>query len=96
MLEMPDLAQTSLDQIRRFLNTGEEEEEDNNITVMDEFMEWGYRHETIKALMMDFLIRQRHRVFGIEEENQLRPYLCADHEEQLETLVQLTSRISKS
>ncbi|KAF9213940.1 hypothetical protein BGZ59_004604, partial [Podila verticillata] len=86
VLEIQELELMALEKIRSCLDVD---------TVMDEFMDWGYRHEAVKALMMDFLVQKRHVVFGSESDNQLRSYLHAEYDEQVDTLVQLTSRIAK-
>lgn len=86
VLEIQELELMALEKIQSCLDVD---------TVMDEFMDWGYQHEAVKALMMDFLVQKRHAVFGSESDNQLRPYLHAEYEEQVDTLVQLTSRIAR-
>ena len=86
VLEIQELELMALEKIRSCLDVD---------TVMDEFMDWGYRHEAVKAIMMDFLVQKRRAVFGSESDNQLRPYLYADYDEQVDTLVQLTSRIAR-
>ncbi|KAG0026540.1 hypothetical protein BGZ81_006293, partial [Podila clonocystis] len=86
VLEIQELELMALQKIRSFLDVD---------TVMDEFMDWGYRHEAVKAIMMDFLVQKRRAVFGSEADNHLRPYLYADYNDQVDTLVQLTSRIAR-
>ncbi|KAF9427577.1 hypothetical protein BGZ94_004636 [Podila epigama] len=86
ILELPELEAMALQRVRNCLD------ED---TAMDEFMDWGYRHEAVKAIMMDFLVQRCRAVFGSDADNQLRPYLYADYEDQVESLVQLTSRIAR-
>lgn len=86
VLEILELELMALQNIRNCLDVD---------TVMDEFMNWGYRHEAVKAIMMDFLVQKRCAVFGSEGDNQLRPYLYADYDDQVDTLVQLTSRIAR-
>ncbi|KAG0032940.1 hypothetical protein BGZ82_006320, partial [Podila clonocystis] len=87
VLEIQELELMALQRIRTFLDVD---------TVMHEFMDWGYRHEAVKAIMMDFLVRKRRAIFGSEADNHLRPYLYADYDDQVDTLVQLTSRIARN
>ncbi|KAG0079209.1 hypothetical protein BGZ92_001150, partial [Podila epicladia] len=86
VLEIQELELMALQKIRSCLDVD---------TVMDEFMDWGYQHEAVKAIMMDFLVQKSRAVFGSEAHNQLRPYLYADYNDQVDTLVQLTSRIAR-
>lgn len=86
VLEIQELELMALEKIRSYLDVD---------TVMDEFMDWGYRHEAVKALMMDFLVQKRLAVFGSESDNQLRSYFHAEYDEQVDTLIQLTSRIAR-
>lgn len=86
VLEIRELELVALQKIRGCLDID---------TVMDEFMDWGYQHEAVKAIMMDFLVQKRRAVFGSEADNRLRPYLYADYDDQVDALVQLTSRIAR-
>ncbi|KAG0201712.1 hypothetical protein BGX28_005553 [Mortierella sp. GBA30] len=64
-------------------------------TTLDQVLTWGVQHEEIKAMMMQYLIKKRRQVFGDEQSNKLRPYLWAEYEDQVETLVEITSQIAR-
>lgn len=64
-------------------------------TTLEQVLKWGHQHEEVKTVMLEYLIKKRREVFGSEQRNQLRPYLWAEYEEQVETLVELTSQIAR-
>lgn len=64
-------------------------------TTLEQVLKWGHQHEEVKTIMMEYLIKKRGEVFGNEQRNKLRPYLWAEYEEQVETLVELTSQIAR-
>jgi len=64
-------------------------------TTLEQVLKWGHQHEEVKTIMLEYLIKKRREVFGSEQRNKLRPYLWAEYEEQVETLVELTSQIAR-
>ncbi|KAG0247804.1 hypothetical protein BG011_000893 [Mortierella polycephala] len=64
-------------------------------TALDEVLSWGHYHQEIKSVMMEYLVKKRRMVFGNEEQNRLRPYLWAEYEDQVDTLVEITSKIAR-
>ncbi|KAF9951378.1 hypothetical protein BGZ72_007109 [Mortierella alpina] len=64
-------------------------------TTLDQVLNWGQQHEEIKAIMVRYLVKKRRCVFGEEQTNRLRPYLWAEYEDQVDTLVEITSLIAR-
>ncbi|KAF8934631.1 hypothetical protein BGZ58_005592 [Dissophora ornata] len=85
-LEDKELQTTTLQQIQAHLDPE---------TTLEQVLKWGHQHEEVKAVMLEYLIKERREVFGDEQRNKLRPYLWAEFEEQVETLVEITSQIAR-
>ncbi|KAF9963576.1 hypothetical protein BGZ70_007322 [Mortierella alpina] len=64
-------------------------------TTLDQVLSWGHQHEEIKTMMVQYLVKKRRHVFGEEHTNKLRPYLWAEYEDQVETLVEITSLMAR-
>ncbi|KAF9556896.1 hypothetical protein EC968_007922 [Mortierella alpina] len=64
-------------------------------TTLDQVLSWGHQHEEIKTMMVQYLVKKRRHVFGEEQTNRLRPYLWAEYEDQVDTLVEITSLIAR-
>jgi hypothetical protein len=85
-LEDKELQTHALQQIQRHLNPE---------TTLEEVLRWGHQHEEVKSIMLAYLIKKRREVFGDEQRSKLRPYLWAEYEEQVETLVEITSQMAR-
>ncbi|KAF9179098.1 hypothetical protein BGZ51_007247 [Haplosporangium sp. Z 767] len=85
-LEDKDLQTQAIEQIQAQLDPE---------TALDEVLSWGHYHQEIKSVMMEYLVKKRRVVFGSEEQNRLRPYLWAEYEDQVDTLVEITSKIAQ-
>ncbi|KAF9283236.1 hypothetical protein BGZ68_005475 [Mortierella alpina] len=64
-------------------------------TTLDQVLNWGHQHEEIKTMMVQYLVKKRRHVFGEVQTNRLRPYLWAEYEDQVDTLVEITSLIAR-
>ncbi|KAF9355274.1 hypothetical protein BGX26_006788 [Mortierella sp. AD094] len=64
-------------------------------TTLEQVLSWGHQHEEVKSVMLEFLIKKRREIFGDEHHNRLRPYLWAEYDQQVETLVEITSQIAR-
>jgi len=64
-------------------------------STLEQVLQWGHQHEDVKAVMVDYLVKKRKEVFGDEQRNNLRPYLWAEDDYKVDTLVHITSRIAR-
>ncbi|KAF9935996.1 hypothetical protein BGZ67_002767 [Mortierella alpina] len=64
-------------------------------TTLDQVLNWGHQHDEIKTIMVQYLVKKRRQMFGEEQTNRLRPYLWAEYEDQVDTLVEITSLIAR-
>ncbi|KAI1307896.1 hypothetical protein EDD11_004368 [Mortierella claussenii] len=64
-------------------------------STLDQVLTWGHEHEDVKMVMLQYLVQKRREIFGDEQYNKLRPYFWAEYEEQVETLVEITSQIAR-
>ncbi|KAF9206631.1 hypothetical protein BGZ49_002087 [Haplosporangium sp. Z 27] len=85
-LEDKDLQALSLQQIQQHLDPE---------TTLEQALDWGHQHEDVKSVMLEYLIKKRREIFGNEQQSKLRAYLSAEYDEQIETLVEITSQIAR-
>ncbi|GJJ78249.1 hypothetical protein EMPS_10608 [Entomortierella parvispora] len=85
-LEDRDLQSMSLNRIQNQLDDD---------TTLEQVLRWGHQHEEVKTVMVDYLVKKRREVFGDEQRNNLRPYLWAEDDRKVDTLVHITSRIAR-
>ncbi|KAF9103856.1 hypothetical protein BGX27_010337 [Mortierella sp. AM989] len=85
-LEDKELQALSLEQIQVHLDPE---------TTLEQVLSWGHQHEEVKSVMLEYLIKKRREVFGDDKRSKLRPYLWAEYDEQVETLVEITSQIAR-
>ncbi|KAF9915143.1 hypothetical protein BX616_006813 [Lobosporangium transversale] len=86
VLEDKELQAETLQQIQKHLDPE---------STLDHVLMWGYEHNEVKDIMFRYLNQKRREVFGDERRNKLRPYLWAEYEDQVETLVEITSQIAR-
>ncbi|KAF9398271.1 hypothetical protein BGX21_007997 [Mortierella sp. AD011] len=85
-LEDKELQTLSLQQIQANLDPE---------TTLEQVLSWGHQHEEVKSVMLEYLIKKRREIFGDDHHNKLRPYLWAEYDQQVETLVEITSQIAR-
>ncbi|KAG0368858.1 hypothetical protein BGZ54_000998 [Gamsiella multidivaricata] len=85
-LEDKELQAHSLHQIQAHLDPE---------STLEQVLTWGHQHAEVKSVMLEYLIKKRREVFGDEQRSKLRPYLWAEYEEQVETLVEITSQLAR-
>ncbi|KAG0283124.1 hypothetical protein BGZ96_012489 [Linnemannia gamsii] len=85
-MEDPLLHAQALDKIQAQLNVQ---------SALERALTWGPGHPEIKRLVLKYVFDERRAIFGDEERNQLRPYLWPEIEDQVDVLVEITSKIAR-
>ncbi|KAG0057202.1 hypothetical protein BGZ89_001917 [Linnemannia elongata] len=85
MEDLPLQAQ-ALDKIQAQLNVQ---------SALERALTWGPGYPEIKRVVLKYVFDERRAIFGDEERNQLRPYLWPEIEDQVDVLVEITSKIAR-
>lgn len=85
MEDLPLQAQ-ALDKIQAQLNVQ---------SALERALTWGPGYPEIKRVVLKYVFDERRAIFGDEEHNQLRPYLWPEIEDQVDVLVEITSKIAR-
>lgn len=85
-LEDPLLHTQALDRIQAQLNVQ---------SALERALTWGPGHPEIKRVVLKYVFDERRAIFGDDERNQLRPYLWPEIEDQVDVLVEITSKIAR-
>ncbi|KAF9139005.1 hypothetical protein BG015_002195 [Linnemannia schmuckeri] len=85
-MEDPPLQAQALDKIQAQLNVQ---------SALERALTWGPGYPEIKRVVLKYVFDERRAIFGNEERNQLRPYLWPEIEDQVDVLVEITSKIAR-
>ncbi|KAK3808245.1 MAG: hypothetical protein J3R72DRAFT_464499 [Linnemannia gamsii] len=85
-MEDPTLQAQALDKIQAQLNVQ---------SALERALTWGPGYPEIKRVVLKYVFDERRAIFGDEEQNQLRPYLWPEIEDQVDVLVEITSKIAR-
>ncbi|KAG0249731.1 hypothetical protein BGZ95_007434, partial [Linnemannia exigua] len=85
-MEDPALQAQALDKIQAQLNVQ---------SALERVLTWGPGYPEIKRVVLKYVFDERRAIFGDEERNQLRPYLWPEVEDQVDVLVEITSKIAR-
>ncbi|KAG0200548.1 hypothetical protein BGX33_010922 [Mortierella sp. NVP41] len=64
-------------------------------SALEKALTWGPGYPEIKRVVLSYVFNERRAIFGDEERNQLRPYLWPEIEDQVDVLVEITSKIAR-
>lgn len=64
-------------------------------SALERALTWGPGYPEIKRVVLKYVFDERRAIFGDEESNQLRPYLWPEIEDQVDVLVEITSKIAR-
>ncbi|KAF9125292.1 hypothetical protein BGX30_000526 [Mortierella sp. GBA39] len=64
-------------------------------SALERALTWGPGYPEIKRVVLKYVFDERRAIFGDEERNQLRPYLWPEIEDQVDVLVEITSKIAR-
>ncbi|KAF9910415.1 hypothetical protein EC991_006681 [Linnemannia zychae] len=85
-MEDPPLQAQALGKIQAQLNVQ---------SALEKALTWGPGYPEIKRIVLKYVFDERRAIFGDEEHNQLKPYLWPEIEEQVDVLVEITSKIAR-
>ncbi|KAG0304437.1 hypothetical protein BGZ97_001493 [Linnemannia gamsii] len=85
-MEDPPLQAQALDKIQAQLNVQ---------SALERALTWGPGYPEIKKVVLKYVFDERRAIFGDEERNQLRPYLWPEIEDQVDVLIEITSKIAR-
>ncbi|KAF9931420.1 hypothetical protein FBU30_010257 [Linnemannia zychae] len=64
-------------------------------SALERALKWGPGYPEIKRVVLKYVFDERRAIFGNEKKNQLRPYLWPEIEDQVDVLVEITSKIAR-
>ncbi|KAF9121164.1 hypothetical protein BGW39_010789 [Mortierella sp. 14UC] len=85
-MEDPPLQAQALDKIQAQLNVQ---------SALERALTWGPGYPEIKRVVLKYVFDERRAIFGDEDRNQLKPYLWPEIEDQVDVLVEITSKIAR-